>query len=69
MLGFETLTLAPIDRALIEPALMTPEESDWLEAYHAHVRAALSPWVDERTRSWLEGATRVRARRGLVDAG
>jgi len=69
MLGFETLTLAPIDRALIEPALMTPEESDWLKAYHARVRAALSPWVDERTRSWLEGATRVRARRGLVDAG
>ncbi|HKG77088.1 MAG TPA: aminopeptidase P family protein [Beijerinckiaceae bacterium] len=57
MMGFETLTLAPIDRTLIEPALMTPEEMVWLDAYHERVRETLSPLVDERTRAWLEEAT------------
>jgi Xaa-Pro aminopeptidase len=56
-MGFETLTLAPIDQTLIEPALMTPEEMVWLDAYHERVRETLSPLVDERTRAWLEEAT------------
>ena len=46
MLGFETLTLAPIDLRLIEPKLLAPEEIAWLNAYHARVRAALSPHLD-----------------------
>ena len=37
MLGFETLTLAPMDRKLVDKALLTPEEIDQLNAYHASV--------------------------------
>jgi Xaa-Pro aminopeptidase len=55
--GFETLTLAPIDRRLIEPAMLDAEEIAWLNAYHARVRAALAPLVDAPTRAWLEAAT------------
>ncbi|MBT5414260.1 MAG: aminopeptidase P family protein, partial [Rhodospirillaceae bacterium] len=58
MLGFETITLAPIDRALIEPALMTSEETAWLDAYHARVRETLSPLLDRATAAWLAEATR-----------
>jgi Xaa-Pro aminopeptidase len=57
MLGFETLTLAPIDRALIDGNLLDGGERAWLDAYHARVRAEISPLVDERTRAWLEAAT------------
>ncbi|MSP81315.1 MAG: aminopeptidase P family protein, partial [Rhodospirillales bacterium] len=38
LLGFETLTLAPIDRALIAPGLLTRDEIAWLDGYHARVR-------------------------------
>ena len=58
MNAFETLSLAPIDRRLIEPALMTADEIGWLDAYHARVAATLVPHVAAETRSWLEGATR-----------
>ncbi len=57
MLRFETLTLAPIDRDLIEPSLLDGEEIDWLDAYHAHVREALTPLVDPDTAQWLADAT------------
>ena len=56
MLGFETITLAPIDRALIEPALMTAHEIAWLDRYHAEVLAKLTPELDEATIAWLEAA-------------
>ncbi len=55
--AFETLTLAPIDRRLIEPTMMSAEEIAWLDAYHAWVREALSPIVDAQTRDWLIAAT------------
>lgn len=58
MLGFETLTLAPFDRSLILPSLLDAAEADWLDAYHARVREALSPDLDASTRLWLEAATR-----------
>ena len=58
MLGFETLTLAPIDLALVEPKLLTAEEAAWLDAYHARVRRTLAPLVDAPTRRWLSTATR-----------
>ncbi len=58
MLAFETLTLAPIDLALVESALLTAEETAWLDAYHARVRETLSPLVDETTAKWLKTATR-----------
>jgi Xaa-Pro aminopeptidase len=55
--AFETLTLAPIDRRLVEPAMLTQEEIAWLDAYHARVRDALSPLVDPATQVWLSTAT------------
>ncbi|MDO8605954.1 MAG: aminopeptidase P family protein [Phaeospirillum sp.] len=57
LLGFETLTLVPIDRALIEPGRLNPEETAWLDAYHARILAEIGPLVDDVTREWLEGAT------------
>ena len=58
LLGFETMTFAPIDRALIEPSLMTESEITWLDGYHARVREALTPIVDAETAAWLAAATR-----------
>ena len=55
---FETLTLAPIDRRLVEPDLMTANEIAWLDAYHGRVRDALMDLVDAGTAPWLEAATR-----------
>ncbi|KQM64308.1 X-Pro aminopeptidase [Sphingomonas sp. Leaf17] len=53
MLGFETLTFAPIERTLIDASLLTPAERDWLDAYHARVLATLGPVLDAATRDWL----------------
>ena len=53
MLGFETLTFAPIERDLIDPALLTPAERDWLDAYHADVAAKIGPELDGEERAWL----------------
>jgi Xaa-Pro aminopeptidase len=58
-LEFETLTLAPIDLNCVEPALLTPAERDWLNAYHKRVRETVAPQVDDETRRWLEQATRA----------
>jgi Xaa-Pro aminopeptidase len=57
LLGFETLTLAPIDRRLIAPALLTQNEREWLDAYHANVQARLTPELDSTTAHWLAAAT------------
>jgi Xaa-Pro aminopeptidase len=56
--AFETLTLAPIDRRLIEPSLLTRDEIAWLDRYHARVREALTPACDGATSAWLADATR-----------
>ncbi|HLH50690.1 MAG TPA: aminopeptidase P family protein [Roseiarcus sp.] len=58
MLGFATISLAPIDLRLIEPKLLTKQERAWLDAYHARVRKALTPLVDAPTQAWLKKATR-----------
>lgn len=59
MLGFETITWCPIDRRLILPELMTREELDWLNAYHASTQDKLMPLVEDgKIRAWLEQATR-----------
>jgi Xaa-Pro aminopeptidase len=55
--AFETLTLAPIDWRLVDPALMTPEEIAWLDDYHAGVAEALGHLLDGDARAWLEAAT------------
>ena len=60
--AFETLTLAPIDRRLVEPAMMSAEEITWLDAYHARVRDVLAAFVDAPTREWLIAATAPLAR-------
>ncbi len=57
-LGFEPLTLAPIDRALIVPEMLTARERAWLNAYHSRVREELAPLLDDQTAGWLEAATR-----------
>ncbi len=58
MLGFETLTLAPLDRRLIEPGLLSTEEIAWLDAYHARVWDEIAPLVSDQVRDWLFLATR-----------
>ena len=57
-LGFETLTFAPIERRLIEPALLTPDEMAWLDQYHADVLAKVGPLLDPEVAAWLEASTR-----------
>lgn len=58
MLAFETLTLAPFDRTLIDRSLLDDDEVAWVNAYHARVRETLGPLVDEATAAWLAEATR-----------
>lgn len=53
MLGFETLTLCPIERTLIVADLLTAGERDWLNAYHARVAEVLAPEVEGADREWL----------------
>jgi Xaa-Pro aminopeptidase len=55
-LRFETLTLAPFDRRLILPALLTSAEIAWLDSYHARVMRTLAPDLDEDLREWLQQA-------------
>lgn len=57
MNAFETLTLAPIDRRLIDVAMLGKDELDWLNAYHARVRAEVRPALDATTKAWLDQAT------------
>jgi Xaa-Pro aminopeptidase len=57
MLGFESLTLVPIDRRLIDIRMLTETERDWLNTYHARVRDAIRPQVDSETARWLDAAT------------
>ncbi|MBU6372490.1 MAG: M24 family metallopeptidase [Alphaproteobacteria bacterium] len=57
MLGFETLTLAPIDRTVIEKKLLTKEERAWLDAYHARVRDVIGPQLDGAAKAWLDEVT------------
>ncbi|MGE3782193.1 MAG: M24 family metallopeptidase C-terminal domain-containing protein [Alphaproteobacteria bacterium] len=51
------MTLAPIDRALVDRDLMDEDEIAWLAAYHARVRETISPLVDAETARWLAAAT------------
>ena len=60
MLGFETLTLCPIDRRLIVKGLLDGDEIRWLDAYHARVREEISPLLaDDPALDWLETATKA----------
>ena len=55
-LGFETLTFAPIDKALIDASLLTDEERAWLDDYHAQVRRVLAPQLSGEVLAWLDEA-------------
>jgi Xaa-Pro aminopeptidase len=55
-LGFETLTLAPIDKALVDRALLSDAEIAWWNGYHARVRDVLAPQLEGAARAWLEEA-------------
>jgi Xaa-Pro aminopeptidase len=57
MQGFETLTLAPYCRALIDVTLLAPEEIAWIDAYQARVRETLTPHLDAETAAWLAAET------------
>ncbi|MBC3269201.1 aminopeptidase P family protein [Pseudomonas sp. SWRI81] len=56
-LKFETLTLCPIDTRCLIPSLLTHEEQQWLNAYHAEVRERLSPLLDGAALQWLKTRT------------
>jgi len=57
LLCFRNLTLAPIDRRLIDPHLLTEPERRWLDTYHARVLDELSPLLDAPGKAWLQQAT------------
>jgi Xaa-Pro aminopeptidase len=59
MMEFETLTLAPIDLALVEPKMLTEAERQWLNDYHARVRKVLTGKTDAATESWISESTRA----------
>jgi Xaa-Pro aminopeptidase len=52
-LRFETLTLAPFDRRLLKPTLMTAQEREWLDAYHARVLETIGPALGQTEAAWL----------------
>ena len=54
--GFETLTFAPIARDLVEVALLSAEEREWLDTYHAKVRKVLAPQLSGDDLAWLDAA-------------
>jgi Xaa-Pro aminopeptidase len=56
MLGFETLTFAPIDRRLIDVQMLDSEELIWLNCYHAHVLAKIGPTLSRSDVDWLREA-------------
>ncbi len=55
-LGFEVLTLAPIDRRLIAAEMLSPTERAWMDVYHARVLNAVAPGVEPEVAAWLEHA-------------
>ena len=54
MLGFETLTFAPIDRRLIVAEMLSEAETAWLDAYHERVLAVIGTQLEGDDRIWLE---------------
>jgi Xaa-Pro aminopeptidase len=56
MLGFETLTFAPIDRRLVVKDMLSPQELDWLNDYHSQVVEKIGPSLSGADREWLEEA-------------
>ncbi len=57
LLSFEALTLAPIDRRLVDVTLLGEAERAWLNAYHARVMAMIGPHLEGPDKAWLKAAT------------
>lgn len=57
MMHFETLTLAPFDRNLIDCKFLNERELKWLNSYHRTVYKTLSPELKGPAKSWLKAAT------------
>ena len=56
VLGFETLTFAPIDRRLIETGMLSAAERQWVDDYHRQVLAVVGPQLEGADKAWLEAA-------------
>ncbi|MNJ02858.1 hypothetical protein D3C73_1629670 [compost metagenome] len=56
-LKFETLTLCPIDTRCLDTSLLTQDEREWFNDYHAQVRERLSPLLDGAALAWLNTRT------------
>jgi len=54
VLGFETLTFAPIERRLIDVTMLSPAERQWMDDYHAKVLGVVGPQLDGEAKAWLE---------------
>ena len=54
---FETLTCCPIDKEAILPEMLSPEETTWLNNYHAWVYRELSPALSTDEKAWLAKIT------------
>jgi Xaa-Pro aminopeptidase len=52
-LGFETITMVPIQQKMIDISMLTDDEIQWLNNYHADVREKIEKLVDDDTRKWL----------------
>ncbi len=59
MMEFETITLAPINLDLVKTDLLTTQEREWLNDYHARVRETISPLIPDDIKPWFENATRA----------
>ena len=55
--AFETLTLCPIDKKLINKSLLSQEETGWLNTYHQKVYESLSPFLSDKENVWLKQQT------------
>lgn len=58
-LGFEPLTLCPIDLSPVDFSMLTIEERQWLNEYHKRVYTAISPYLDDKEKAWLQSATKA----------
>ena len=59
MMGFETITVVPINLDLVKPEIMTEGERAWLNTYHARVRKTLASLLPDDLKDWFESATRA----------
>ena len=58
-LTMETLTLAPIDKKLIDKSLLTKKEISWLNNYHNKVYRKLNPYLNKKEKLWLKNSTKA----------